>query len=167
MANFRKFIELAFATALVSSCFAAAHAGALNQGLKAFSHRDYTTAARLLRPFAERGDPTSQGCLCFMYANGRGVPQSYPEAASWCRRAANQGNPSAQYMFGILYDKGHGVGPNVVLAYKWLLLAAASATGPKRDFAYKIRDALATRMNHDQIAEGQRLAMQWRPVREP
>jgi uncharacterized protein len=151
---------------LLLGAAAPAPAGSLQRGLAAFAHHDYVKAAYLLQPLAARGDANAQMAMCFMYTHGRGVPQNYYAAAAWCKRAANQGNPAAQYQLGLLYDKGHGVPADVILAYKWLNLAAASAMGPKRDFSYKLRDAVASKMSRSEIAVGQRLALEWRPKPE-
>ena len=50
-------------------------------------------------------------------------------------------------MLGLLYNNGHGVPENFVQAYKWLNLAAAHASGPKKEFSYRIRDSVATKMS--------------------
>jgi uncharacterized protein len=128
--------------------------------------RDYRAAVSLLSLPAQQGDRRAQTRLCFMYTYGRGVPQSDAEAAGWCRRAAYQGDSEAQYMLGLLYNKGHGVPEDFVEAYKWLDLAAARASGPKRDFSYRIRDAVAAKMSPDQVAAAQALAIAWRPRAE-
>jgi TPR repeat protein len=143
-----------------------ANAGQLRDGLTAFKRHDYATAARLLQSPAESGAPRAQAVLCFMYTYGRGVPQNYREAASWCLRAANQGNSESQYMLGLLYNKGHGVPENFVEAHKWLNLAATRASGPKREFSYRIRDNVASKMSPAQLAKAQALAVAWRPVPE-
>lgn len=152
---------LIIATATVS-----AQADRLRDGLIAFKRHDYTRAASLLRAPAEAGAPGAQAVLCFLHTHGRGVPQNYREAAHWCQRAANQGNAESQYMLGLLYNKGHGVPENFVEAYKWLNLAAARASGPKRQFSYRIRDSVATKMSRAQIAKAQALAVAWRPEPE-
>jgi len=136
----------------------------LRKGLAAFNRQDYTAAGLLLRAPAEHGDPGAQAILCFLHSYGRGVPQSFREAANWCRRSAEQGNAQGQYLLGLLYNSGHGVPENFVLAYKWLNLAAAHASGPKRDFSY--RDSVATKMSPAQIAKAQALAIAWRPMPE-
>jgi uncharacterized protein len=144
----------------------AANASQLRKGLAAFKRSDYTRAATLLRLPAEQGNPQAQAALCFLYTYGRGVPQSYDEAAFWCVRSAGQGDIEGQYQLGLLYNKGHGVPENYVQAYKWLNLAAARASGPKKDFSYRIRDAVATKMSPKQIAKAQRLSVAYRPVAE-
>jgi len=54
------------------------------------------------------------------------------------------------------------VGRDVVLAYKWLNLAAASAPVRDRENYLKVRNAVASKMSLDQIAQGQWLAVNWR-----
>ena len=103
--------------------------------------------------------------LGFMYEHGFGEPQAYTAAADLYARAAVQGNASAQGMLGLMYDKGHGVPQNFVLAYKWLILAAAHASGRERDVYLRLRDAVASKMSTDEIVEGQRLALNWKSAR--
>ena len=138
----------------------------LRKGLAAFNRHDYTAAGLLLRSPAEHGDASAQAILCFLYTYGRGVPQSYPDAADWCHRSAEQGNAQGQYMLGLLYNKGHGVPENFVQAYKWLNLAAARASGNKRDHFYRIRDSVATKLTPAQIDVAQRVALDWMPTFE-
>lgn len=143
------------------------NAAQLKKGLAAFDRHEYETAGALLRFPAEHGDASAQAVLCFLHTYGRGVPQSYSEAAFWCRRAANQGNPQGQYLLGLMYDKGQGVTEDFVEAYKWLNLAATRASGSKKEFSYRIRDAVATKMSPDQVTQAQQLALVWRPILEP
>src|SRR5581483_9761006 len=143
-----------------------AKADQLHAGLAAFRHHNYIKAAALLQGPADRGEASAQTVLCFLYTAGFGVPRSYPDAAAWCERAANQGDARAQYMLGLLYNKGHGVPENYILAYKWLNLAASRAAGPKKDYSFRMRDAVATKMSPAQIAIAQELSVEWRPVRE-
>jgi TPR repeat protein len=137
-------------------------ADGLNQGKAAFSHGNYVSAARLLAPLARRGNPRAQAMLGFMYENGLGAPQAYDVAAELYAGAAERGDPSGQYLLGLMYDKGHGVDQDDVLAYKWLNLAAAAAPIPDREHYLRIRNAVASKMSLNQIAEGQWLALNWR-----
>jgi TPR repeat protein len=114
---------------------------------------------------ALRGNARAQALLGFMYENGFGVPQAYDAAADFYQRAAVQGEPFGQSRLGLIYDKGHGVPQDVVLAYKWLDLAAAHAAKRERDYYLRLRNAVASKMSSDQIAEGQRLALFWAPGR--
>jgi hypothetical protein len=138
-----------------------ARSDSLRQGKAAFARGDYIHAARLLAPFARRGNPRAQSMLGFMYENGLGAPQAYDVAVELYAGAAERGDPSGQYLLGLMYDKGHGVDRDDVLAYKWLNLAAASASVRDRENFLKIRNAVASKMSLDQIVEGQWLALNW------
>jgi TPR repeat protein len=152
-------------TALILLLVAGATASAspLSDGIFAFRRGDFAVALRRLAPLAERGDPEAQALLGFMYEFGRGVPQNQVIAVHWYSCAAEQGSASGQYHLGLMYDKGHGVPRSAVLAYKWLNLAAASAPAAERDYYIRIRDAVATKLNPAQLAEGQLLAATWQP----
>jgi uncharacterized protein len=152
---------IAFALSAVS----VADANSLGAGTAAFAREDYVTAAVILGPLAERGVAKAQTHLGFMYAHGRGVPQSYVEAARWYCRAATQDEATAQYMLGLLYDKGQGVPENRVEAHKWLNLAAAHAPRSDREDWARIRDAVGSKMTLAQLAEARRRAIEWRPRR--
>ena len=96
-------------------------------------------ASRVFIPLAERGNPSAQAYLGFMFETGRGVPQNYTEAAMWYRRAAEQGDSLAQYSLGLLYDQGLGVPRDIVEANKWLNLVdrrrAPPGTGSARAYS--------------------------------
>jgi hypothetical protein len=145
---------------------APAGAATMRDGTAALARRDYVAAAQIFWPLADRGDARAQTYLGYMYGTGRGVPQNYIEAARWYRRASEQGNPTAQYMLGLMYDKGHGVPQDYVEAYKWLDLAVGRATGRRRQDWVLIRDAVGQKLSLVQLTEGQRLALNWRPVPE-
>jgi len=138
-----------------------AKADALASGLAAYRRGDYVAAAARLSPLAERGVPRAQAILGYLYQYGRGVPQNYVLAAHWYECAAEQGDPAAQYQLGLMFDKGHGVPRSSVIAYKWLNLAAAHATRGERDYYTRVRDAVASKLNNAQKAEGQARAYDW------
>jgi TPR repeat protein len=114
---------------------------------------------------AQRGDAHAQAVLGFMYANGRGVPQSYDVAVDWYLQSAEQGDPTGQYLLGLMYDKGFGVTPNIILAYKWLNLAAAHAPWQRRENILRLRDAVASKMTRAQLDLAQQLAVNFVPLR--
>nr|WP_146691269.1 tetratricopeptide repeat protein [Bradyrhizobium canariense] len=141
-----------------------AHADALARGTAAYSRGDYVRAAQELSPLAQHGNAKALGLLGFLYEHGFGEPQDNDAAADFYARGAVQGNPFAQAMLGLMYDKGHGVPVDFVLAYKWLNLAAARTQGHEQETFARFRDAVASKMSKDEIAEGQRLALNWTAI---
>lgn len=74
---------------------APATAGPLEDANAAIKRRDYATAARIIRPEAERGDANAQYNLGLFYDNGLGVPQDHIRAYMWLSLAAAQGRENA------------------------------------------------------------------------
>ena len=142
-----------------------AQAASLPVGRASVGRSDLTAAARRIIPQAQRGDAHAQAVLGFMYANGRGVPQSYDVAVDWYLRSAEQGDPTGQYLLGLMYDKGFGVAQNVIFAHKWVNLAAAHAPRHNRENILRLRDALASKMTLQQIELAQQLAIDFVPSR--
>jgi TPR repeat protein len=141
----------------------AAEAASIPEGRAPIYRGEYTTAARRIIPLAQRGDAHAQAMLGFMYANGRGVPQSYDVAVDWYLQSAEQGDPTGQYLLGLMYDKGFGVTQNVILAYKWLNLAAAHAPRRNLEDYLRLRDAVASKMTRAQLEAAQQLAVDFVP----
>ena len=143
-----------------------AQAQPFRQGVSAFNRQDYQQASQIFIPLAERGEPSAQAYLGFLFETGRGVPQSYTEAAMWYRRAAEQGDSLAQYSLGLLYDRGQGVPRDIVEASKWLNLSTAGAPRRAREARARIRDAVTTKMTRGEIAQARLRALEWAPSRE-
>ena len=118
---------------------------------------DLAEAARLYRLAADQGLARAQKSLAVLYDFGRGVTQNYGEAVIWYRLAAEQGNAEAQFNLGTMYANGQGVAQDYVHAHMWLGLVASGTTGESRELAVRRRDAVATRMTADEVAEAQRL----------
>jgi TPR repeat protein len=139
---------------------------------------DLALAAKWHQRAAERGDTQAQAALCGILYDGEGIPQNFALAADWCQRAAEKGDHDGQLTLGEMYEKGQGVLQDFVTAYMWYNLAATgfsnlSSLSDNKIFkrvhsefmerAISARDALARRMTPAQLAEGQRLAKEWRP----
>ncbi len=75
----------------------------------AYQRGDYLRAYTLCRPFADQGVADAELLMGLMYANGKGVRQSYPQAADWYRSAADDGQDVAQNNLGLMYAAGLGV----------------------------------------------------------
>jgi uncharacterized protein len=94
------------------------------KGADAFNRRDYATALREWKSFAEQGDELAQFFMGAMYDEGLGVPQNYKTAVKWYRLAAEQGHADAQNNLGSMYRLGKGVPQDYGTSVKWYRLAA-------------------------------------------
>ena len=79
------------------------------------------------------------------------------EVKDIARLAAEQGDPDAQFNLGRMYFEGLGVKQDWVLALMWTSLAAAQG----HQAAIEVQNVLGERLRDDQIAEAQRLALEW------
>jgi hypothetical protein len=122
--------------------------------------QDLAEALKWNRKAADQGDAEAQFNLGLMYDTGEGVPQSDAEALKWYRLAADQGYAAAQSNIGSKYADGEGMPQDDVRAYMWLSLAATQGNQLASDL---LRDSIAPRMTPSEIAEAQRLILQWRP----
>jgi S1-C subfamily serine protease len=120
-------------------------------------------AVKWFRKAAEQNDARAQLNLGFRYADGQGVAKDEVEAVKWFRKAAEQNDASAQFILGLRYYNGQGVAKDYVEAYKWNLLAAARSHEKARTNA----TILEAGMTREQIAEGQKLARNFKPGEVP
>jgi TPR repeat protein len=122
---------------------------------------DKAEAVKWWRKSAEKGYADSQYSLGVCYYQGKGLTNDIVEAVKWFRRAAEQSgmNTEAQYNLGCLYSKGEGVLIDYVEAYKWFNLASANGNID----AKKGLSIVEQLMTPEQIAEGQKLAREFKP----
>jgi uncharacterized protein len=120
-------------------------------------------AVKWYRKAAEQNVADAQYNLGVCYANGQGVTEDDAESVKWFRKAAEQNLADAQYNLGVCYDSGEGVAKDEVEAYKWWLLAA----GQGNDDAKHNMTIVENKMTREQIAEGQRLARDFKPRKVP
>ena len=102
---------------------------------------------------ASHGDPIATFLLAAIVSSPEGGGD-LKEGTRLMRRAADMGMPAAMANLGILYLRGQGVPQDYVLGYVWLARAVAAGL----DDAIELRDALASRLSPEQIAEAQTLA---------
>ena len=125
--------------------------------------KDEAEAVKWFRKAAEQNVADAQYNLGVCYANGQGVTEDDAESVKWFRKAAEQNLADAQYNLGVCYDSGEGVVKDEVEAYKWWLLAA----GQGNDDAKYNMTIVENKMSREQIAEGQRLARDFKPRKVP
>jgi uncharacterized protein len=134
------------------------------RAVDAYVKGNYDTAARLMRPLANKGDAQAQ----FIVGYANFINLNYSAAVKWYQRAADQGHADAQYTLGEMYLGGLGVQQSNMQAYVWFTLAADNndPLSDTRDDAAQNRDLVAAKMATEQIAEARRLISEWKPKRE-
>lgn len=165
MVAFKAIALIALALCIEVPAFAEGPKDIWSDAFAAIKRDDYPTAVRLFRGLAELGYSGAQFQLGFMYRRGDGVPQDYIEALKWFRMSAGQGHASSQSNLGFMYRDGEGVPQDYVQAHMWFNLAAVSTKGDSRYMIAEYRDELAKKMTPSQIAEAQKLAREWKPIR--
>ena len=152
-------VLIAAALAIVSG---RSQAQSFADGLQAYDGGDTRASAEIWRGLAEAGDAEAQAALAMLYSGGEGVPFDMRRAAALYERAAKQGNVDAQLNLGDFYARGAGVRRDLTAAHMWLGLAAAQG----RTWAEARRRAIARRMSVEAVAEAERRARAWRPIKE-
>jgi len=123
-------VQLLLVLSLLLGAQATVKADQFDEGIAAYEAGNFQKALELFKLVAaEEGDPSAQGILGVMYANGQGMPQDYREAAKWYRKSAVQGYDIAQHNLGYMYDKGLGVPQDYTEAIKWYRKAAEQGHG--------------------------------------
>jgi uncharacterized protein len=125
--------------------------------------QDSGQAKQWFEKAAEQGHAGARVNLGTLYLHGDGAQQSEQMALFWFGRAAAQRDALAFAKLGRMYERGRGVSRDLIQAHMWYNLSAAY--GEKR--AAEIRDALAKQMTPTQIAEAQRLAVEWKSKDRP
>jgi TPR repeat protein len=135
----------------------------------AYERKDMTTAVRIWKAWADKGNAEARTLLGAMYWSGDGVPRNLKEAARLYLLAANQGYARAQNNIAFMLGFGDGTPPpDDIEAYKWLSLAIADYTSRNQERLVQARkdlDTLAKRMTPAQIAEAKRRAATFKPVK--
>ena len=101
--------------------------------------------------------------LGWRYEHGYGVVLDYTNAMKWYRKAFDQGVADAAINLGVMYQAGRGVQRDDIEAYKWYCLAADRGS---HKIAMTNRDNLLRSLTPEQIAEGQRRAIEFKPAKE-
>jgi TPR repeat protein len=112
----------------------------------------------MIKVLAHDGDAEAQCMLASAYRQGLlGLTQSDTEAFKWYERSANQGYLDAMELLSIIYITGEGVTKDLVNAYLWAELAINYGSSQ----AIEIRRKLIAFMTKEQIAEAQKLSLEW------
>ncbi len=120
--------------------------------------KDAKKAVKWLQKAAEQGHAMAQTDLGAIYRKGEDVPKNVVKAVEWWQKAAANGIAKAQFNLGLLYASGDETPPDPARAYAWLSLASVQIN----DEATALLIKIAGKMTSTQIAEGQRLASDWK-----
>jgi len=130
------------------------------QGVYSFfgNWADWQDAAHWFSLAAAQGHVKAQFRLSQYYFNARA---DYRSSFFWLQSPAREGIAEAQHWLGLHYAQGWGTPVDLVLAYKWLWLAfegnVPDVIGDLAGLDWLVRRG---GMTPEQIAEGQRLALQ-------
>jgi localization factor PodJL len=83
-----------------------------------------TIGSKALIAAGTAGEPTAAFEIATRFADGRGVPQNFPQAVVWYERAARGGLAPALFRLGALYEKGSGVTKDLHEARRLYVAAA-------------------------------------------
>jgi uncharacterized protein len=139
----------------------------MREAAAAYERKDMTTAARLWKIWADKGNAEARTLLGAMYWSGEGVPRDHKEAARLYLLAANQGYARAQNDIGFMLGFEGPAPHDDIEAYKWLTLAIERYTAKNQDRldqAKKDKATVAARMTPAQIAEAERRVKAWKPA---
>jgi len=117
------------------------------------------TAMRWFEKASEAGEVRAMSMLCFMHYKGHVEgTRDFLTAVKWCRKAADAGDPKAQFNLGVMVAHGQGVEQDFIASYQWLTLSMNALP----DEALAARNAVVTKMTHDEVQQGQDAVQEWR-----
>ena len=113
---------------------------------------------------ANQGDADSQFHLGNYYSMGYAARKDVKKGVYWYRKAAEQDHAEAQILLACHYRDGDGVIKDAVEAYKWAIISAAHENKDKWK-AKGVANQIESTMTREQIAEGQRMARAFKPLK--
>ena len=130
-------------------------------------------AIQWLSSAAAQGNLFSVAALAGCYTSGRGVEKDMERGVGLLRAAADMGESFSQYNLGDLYRAPGGRPKDLAQTYAWhaIMIASLPESPSVTNHATQARmievtqsrlDRLAKEMTPEQIAEGERIAAQWR-----
>jgi hypothetical protein len=126
--------------------------------------KDLSCAAKWYRKAAEQGYTEAQIALALMHSKGDGVSKDLVETVRWLQKAAEQDSQEAQqaqFLLGGFYLVEDFGPQDLRMAFKWLYIAAAGSSQEVRARSSDLKNKIARIMTTSQIAEAQKLALDW------
>ena len=90
----------------VNPTFAAENLTTVKQAIRL---QQFSKAAQLLQPLAQKHDTEACYLLGNLYKSGKGVEKNHVTASQWYLLAAKNRHPGANFQLGLLYEKGWGL----------------------------------------------------------
>lgn len=123
--------------------------------------QDYRQAMTWYEKAARQGDVRAQSTLGYMFDTGQGIAADPRRAREWYEKAAVQGDAFAQYNLASLYGMGRGVEQSDMKAFTWLSIVEANRNNASLKGIADAKKLVEAHLSSEQIAEGQRLAIEW------
>jgi len=144
-------------------------------GLRWYDRGSFELAAKYWDPLVEADDCDAEYHVGLMYFLGQFKQTNNEEAISLWKKAANGNQQRAQWALGDLYYQKHAViyhdcrncdiEKDLVKAYVWYRLFEKSAKyEAEKNQAKYILSKIATDITDEQIREGDKLVIQWKPA---
>jgi hypothetical protein len=162
-------MRVAVTVLLIALASLPAIAGPYEDAETAIKADDEDKALAILRPLAAKGETRAQyevGQLLYLFK------KQDKEAKQLFEKAAAKGHGEAMYYLANMNQNGKVAPKNNIEAHKWYVLAVKHASPQKPGFgdpkvkAEQNRDFIAKQMTSAEIAEGQRLANEWKPQQQ-
>jgi len=136
--------------------------------------RDVAEAVKWIRQAAEANEPRAQFEMGSLYEYGTGVPADLEAAAQWYLKAAERGHVQGQYNIATMLETGEGIAADRIEALKYFTLAAEQGfssiplddRGQVDQSAPDARERLRAAMPVDEVAEAERRASEFAPIRD-
>jgi len=138
------------------------------------TERNIPEAVKFLTQAAEANEPRAQFEMGSLTEYGTGVPRDLAKAAEWYMKAALRGHVQGQYNVATMLETGDGLGQDKIEALKFYMLAAkggfrsipVDAMGRLDSEAPDALDLLKAALPPEQVAEAERRAAAFQPVRD-
>jgi TPR repeat protein len=143
--------------ALAAACLSSGAFADTQEGVDAFSIKQFDEALKQFEPAAKAGDAKALYYLGLMYSGGFGVEKDLKKALEYYGESAKKGNVLAQKEYGTALAIGEGTEQNVEEGLNWLFIAARAGHQGARATATRF----AKYMRNTVIIAARREAIEW------
>ena len=105
-------------------CFSSSAFCSVEDGLTAYSKRNYTLAVKEFEKSSDSGDVQAIHYLASMYYQGYGIKKNLAKAAALFTQSANQNYAPSLSNLAVMYSKGEGVKKDMEKSWEYQIKAA-------------------------------------------